>query len=70
MKKMDLRKIARDVTLSTFGFAPALSAIVLLESSEDRFGCVALSWAVNCKGYSWRDGFPVCRDEAYDLHCI
>ena len=70
MKKMDLRKIAQEETLVTFGFAPALSSIILLESSENGSVCTALSWAVRGKGYSWCIGYPVERDEAYDLQTV
>lgn len=67
MKKIDLKRLAQRQMFVTFGFAPALASIVLLESSEDCGVCVALSWAVRGKGYSWCIGFPVERDEAYDL---
>ena len=67
MKTKALVNLARDALLATYGFAPALPAIVLVESHEYRGKLEWFAFAVNGKGYLYVNGYSVSRDALWDL---
>ena len=59
----------REAVENTFGFAPAASSIVILESASQGLALLDAAFQVNGKGYSWNrfaQGGAVLRNEHYD----
>lgn len=63
----DYAKAAQRALKETFGFAPALKNITLLEGGDDGMIVTSVAFSVAGKGYSWTRGYPVERSDIYDL---
>lgn len=59
MKKIN----ARDAMNKTFGFAPAMKNIILMEGGDNGLFVTSVAG----KGYSWSIGHEVERAEVYDI---
>lgn len=60
-------KVAQRELKETYGFAPPLKDIIILEGGDDGMIVTCVGFAVNKKGYCWRLGDNVIGCEAYDL---
>lgn len=60
-------RIAKQALQDTYGFSPAMSDIVLLETGMTGDIVDLVVFAVGGKGYRWSIGWPVERAEYYDL---
>lgn len=63
----DYTKKAQQALKETFGFAPALKDIVILESGDDGMIVTSVAFAVENKGYCWSLGNEAERCKLYDL---
>lgn len=64
----EFAKAAQRSLKETYGFAPALKDIVILENGDDGMIVTSVAFAVNKKGYCWSLGKEAERCESYDLN--
>lgn len=70
MKKItakDYQRAAKEAMNKTFGFAPAMKNIVLMEGGDNGAFVTDVAFCVAGKGYSWSIGNDVERAEVYDI---
>lgn len=61
-------KTAQKALKDTYGFAPALKDISILESGDDGMIITSIAFAVGKKGYCWSLGNEAERCELYNLN--
>lgn len=68
MKRKNLVKLVRDALLVTYGFAPPLPAIVIVDSFECGGKLDYVGFSVHGRGYLYVNGYSVSRDAEFDLY--